>query len=146
MRTKLLFLLLAMSFLALPYNSISAQEPIKNEATYTGKSTKFALMVSDVVHFQSALNTVEAMNIKKNNFTFEIVVIGKLAKDLVENKDLKTDIDRSEKLGSKIVVCEGALSYFNVSKEQLDNRLFTVKNAWIYMFQLQDDGYNTLSV
>ncbi len=75
MRTKLLFLLLAMSFLALPYNSISAQEPIKNEATYTDKSTKFALMVSNVVHFQSALNTVEAMNIKKNNFTFEITYL-----------------------------------------------------------------------
>lgn len=131
--------------MAMPY-SLRAQQPVNKEVNYSGESTKFAIMVSDVLHFQSAIRTAQAMDVKQNAFTFEIVVIGKLAKELVENKELKLDIDKSQELGLKIVVCEGALSYFKVPKEQLDSRLLTVKNAWIYMFELKDKGFNTLSV
>lgn len=131
--------------MAMPY-SLLAQQPVNDNTSYSGKSTKFAIMVSDVIHFRAAIQTAQAMDINKNGFTFGVVVVGELAKDLVVDKSLKSDIDQSIQLGVKTVVCENALTFFDVPIKQLDHRLLTVKNAWIYMFELKDKGYNTLSV
>jgi len=126
-------------------SAILAQEQVET-IEYKGHSTRFAFLVSNERHFQGVIKTAEKMNVKKNRFSFEIVVVGTLAKDLVENKELIKEIDKAEKLGVKIVVCEGAMKHFNVPKSQLDKRLLTTPNAWIYMFELQDKGFNTLSL
>jgi len=113
---------------------------------YEGQSTKFAVMVTDVQHFRASILTANEMNVKSNQYSFVIVVAGELAKAIVEDSSLLDDIATSEKIGAKIVVCENALSYFNIPLEKLDKRLYTTKNSWIYMFQLKDKGYNTLNV
>lgn len=142
---KILFASLAIfTFWGIP-NTVSAQEPVKT-VKYNGHSTKFAFLITNAGHFHRVVGTAEKMDIKKNNFSFEIVVGGKLAKDLAENEELITVIDKAEKLGVKIVVCEEALSHFKVQKSTLDKRLLTTPNAWIYMFELKDKGFNTLSL
>lgn len=113
---------------------------------YEGQSTKFAVMVTDVQHFRAAILTANEMNVKGNRYSFIIVVAGELAKNMVEDSSLLDDIVTSEKIGVKIVVCENALNYFNIPLEKLDRRVSTTKNSWIYMFQLKDKGYNTLTV
>ncbi|WP_219929357.1 hypothetical protein [Sphingobacterium athyrii] len=113
---------------------------------YEGHSTKFAVMVTDVQHFRASILTANEMNVKGNQYSFVIVVAGELAKDIAEDPSLLDDIAACEKIGAKIVVCENALSYFNIPLEKLDKRLYTTKNSWIYMFQLKDKGYNTLNV
>jgi len=85
------------------------------------------------------------MDIKKNKYAFEIVVVSKLAKEISENKDLIPEIDKAEKLGAKIVICEGALNYFKIDKSSLDKRLLFTPNGWIYMLELKDQGFNTLT-
>lgn len=144
-KIKLLFTFLAVSALMGVIPSVSAQEQIKT-VKYNGQSTKFAFLVTNAMQFQGAVATAEQMDVQKNNFSYEIVVAGKLAQELAENEELTKEIDKSQKLGVKIVVCEGALAYFNVPKSKLDKRLFTTPNGWIYMFELNDKGYNTLSL
>lgn len=115
-------------------------------AKYNGTSTRFAVMVGDTLHFKAAVSTAEQLQVKKNKYKFEIVVVGELAKALVEDKELAAEIDKADGLGVKIVVCEAALTYFNVTKEKLDKRLATTPNSWIYMFELKDQKYNTLAI
>lgn len=126
-------------------SAILAQEQAET-IEYNGHSTRFAFLVTNERHFQGVMNTAEKMELKKNNFSLEIVVVGTLVKDLAENKELTKEIDKAENLGVKIVVCEGAMKHFNVPKSQLDKRLLTTPNAWIYMFELKDKGFNTLSL
>lgn len=116
------------------------------EIEYAGSSQKFALMIGTTAQFESAVVTAEQMQLKERGFAYEIVVYGELAKALADDSSLLNLIDRSEKMGVKIVICEIALEFFGVSKKQLDPRLSTTPNAWIYMFELKDSGYNTLSL
>lgn len=114
---------------------------------YNGKSTKFAIMVSDVLHFKAAIMTAEQLDISEKKYSFEIVVVGGLAKSLVEEAAaLKESLDKAYKTGVRITVCQNALDYFGVDKSKLDNRLQIVSNGWIQLLELQDHGYNTLSV
>ena len=58
MRTKFLFIFLAMSLLAQPYNLL-ALESAPEKVTYLGESKKFAIMVSDVSHFRITIRTAQ---------------------------------------------------------------------------------------
>lgn len=115
-------------------------------AKYNGSSTRFAVMVGDTLHFKTAVSTAEQLQVKENKYKFEIIVVGELAKALVEDKEMAIEIDKADKLGVKIVVCEAALTFFNVPKEKLDKRLATTPNSWIYMYELKDKKYNTLAI
>ena len=109
------------------------------------KSTSFAVMVSDALHLRAAIATAEEMQVAQNHYAFEIVIVGELVKPLAEDRSLVEDVDKAEKLGVKLVVCENAVTYFKVPREKLDKRLKFTKNGWIYMFELKDKGFNTLA-
>lgn len=115
-------------------------------AKYNGTSTRFAVMVGDTLHFKAAVSTAEQLRVKENNYKFEIVVVGELAKALVEDKELVAEIDKADRMGVRIVVCEAALTYFSVPKEKLDKRLAITPNSWIYLFELKDKKYNALTI
>lgn len=133
-------------FLTLSNVSYGQTNTNNNELIYNGTSTKFGVMITDVMHFMVALETAELMNLKKNGYTFEIVMVGKLAQEIAENTELKAAIDKSEAIGAKLVVCEYALDLFKVDKSKVDKRIEITKNAWLYMFELKDKGYNTLDI
>lgn len=121
-----------------------AQDTTRHILPYDGPSTKFAVMVKDVLHFEAAILTASEMGVDKRHFKFEIVVVGSLAKSLVDDSVAKADISKCAALGAQIVVCEHAMEYFKVSRGQLDARIHTTPNAWVYMFELQDAGYRAL--
>ena len=145
MRTKLPLVLVAATLLLGPVAGCSHQAK-PNSTERTQRSTKFAVMVSNTLHFKAALMTAEEMQVLRNGYEFEIVAVGELAKSLAEDIALADDINKSEGLGVKVVVCENALAYFHVPKDKLDRRLRTEKNTWIYMWELQDRGFSILTV
>lgn len=116
----------------------------KTPYKYNGTSTKFALKVSDAHHFRLALDTAETLRVKENHYKFEIIVVSKLAKELIDEPSLKPDIDRASALGVEIVVCEIAIKNNGGNKEKLDKRIRTVPSAAIHLFELKDKGFNTL--
>lgn len=129
--------------IATPILSLAQQKTSSIE--YVGKSTKFAMLVSDIPHFEGAIRTAEELGVSKTHFSFEIVLVGPLVKSIAEDKSLMPDIDKATDLGIKLVMCEHAMAHFGVEKGQLDKRIATTPNAAIYMFELQDRGYNTLA-
>jgi intracellular sulfur oxidation DsrE/DsrF family protein len=123
----------------------SSQSAISQPVKYEGKSTKFAVMVGDVTHFKAAILTADQLLAAGQKFTIEVVIVGEMAKAIAEDRSLLEDINKAEKLGVKVKVCEVAMAHFKVSKDKLDKRISTVRNGWIHMFELKDKGYNTLS-
>ncbi|HBN6702613.1 TPA: hypothetical protein L3261_002750 [Elizabethkingia anophelis] len=141
------FLLTLILFTALIFNSnySNAQnQTLGGKVEYKGANKKLAVMISDVKHFNTTVETVELLKLKENRLNFEIVIVGILAKEIVENQELMKNIDRVEKTGAKLVICEYALDVLKVDKSKLDKRISITPNALIYMFELNDKGYNTL--
>jgi intracellular sulfur oxidation DsrE/DsrF family protein len=126
-------------------STASAQTVKSHPVKYEGQSTKFAVMVGDVMHFKAAILTADQLLAAGQKFTIEVVIVGELAKAIAEDRSLLEDINKAEKLGVKLMVCEVALAHFKVSKDKLDKRIGTVRNGWIRMFELKDKGYNTLN-
>lgn len=146
MKTKILFSLLILGvFMSVP--TVEAQsKPAKNTDNYEyhEKSTKFAVMIPDVQHFIVGVETGERMDLKKNGYKFELVIVGPLAKEIVENEELKAVLDRGEKAGMDFSICEYALDLMEVDKSKVDKRIKIVPNAWLHMFELKDKGYNAI--
>jgi intracellular sulfur oxidation DsrE/DsrF family protein len=145
MRANFLSTLLLLTVLIFSSNYSKAQtQTFGAKVEYKGSSKKLAVMVSDVPHFGAAIQTVESLNLKENGLVFEIVVAGMLAKEIVENQELKQVIDKAEKVGAKLIICESALDMLKVDKSKLDKRIYITPNALVYMFELKDKGFNTL--
>ncbi|MEJ5147501.1 hypothetical protein [Sphingobacterium sp. MYb388] len=145
MRANFLSTLLLLTVLIFSSNYSQAQtQTLGAKVEYKGSSKKLAVMVSDVLHFNVSIETIELLDLKKNGLAFEIVIVGKLAKEIVENEALKQAIDKAEKVGAKLVICEYALDLLKVDKLKLDNRIHITPNALVYMFELKDKGFNTL--
>jgi len=145
MRANFLSTLLLLTVLIFSSNYSQAQtQTLGAKVEYKGSSKKIAVMVSDVLHFNVSIETIELLDLKKNGLAFEIVIVGKLAKEIVENEALKQAIDKAEKVGAKLVICEYALDLLKVDKLKLDNRIHITPNALVYMFELKDKGFNTL--
>jgi intracellular sulfur oxidation DsrE/DsrF family protein len=125
--------------------SSTAQTVKSHPVKYEGQSTKFAVMVGDVTHFKAAILTAEQLLEAGQKFTIEVVIVGELAKAIAEDRSLLEEINKADKLGVKLKVCEVALAHFKVSKDKLDKRIATVRNGWIHMFELKDSGYNILN-
>lgn len=123
----------------------STQTMNSHSKVYNGKSTKFAIMVGSIEHFKAAILTADQLQKNNRNFTIEVVAVGKLVKDIAEEQTLLEDINKAEALGVKLTVCEVAMASNKVSKNKLDKRIVTIRNGWVYMFELQDKGYNTIS-
>lgn len=145
MNKSLMFTLIAILFFLTATTSTFSQNPTTESIEYTGQSTKFAIMINNARHYQAAVMTAQALQVKEKGYAFEIVIVGVLAKELVEDKTLMATIALAESLGVKTVVCQSAMDFFGITKEDLDDRLEVTKNAWIYMFELKDKGFNTLS-
>lgn len=146
MKTRILFSLVLFSFF-MGISTVQAQnKPVKNmdDYEYHEKSTKFAVMVPDALHFIAGVETAERMHLDKNGYTFELVIIGPLAKEIVENEELKAVLERGIKAGMDFSICEYALDLMDVNKAKVDKRIKIVPNAWLRMFELKDKGYNTL--
>ena len=142
-------LIIAVNLISLNTNNLYAQTEPKKDSyylDYKGESTKFALMVGNTRRFTGALSLAKRMQIKKNNYQYSILVYGELAKALAKDESLLPQVAEAKKLGINIYVCEVALSYFNIPKEELDSRLQTTPDVWLKFFELKDEGYNTLNL
>lgn len=145
MNKNLIFTLVVTLFFLTAIPSAFSQNAKIESIEYVGQSTKFALMVNNARHYQSAVMTAQALQVKEKGYAFEIVVVGVLAKELAEDPSLLATLNMAEALGVKTVVCQSAMDFFGITKEDLDDRLEVTKNGWIYMFELKDKGFNALS-
>lgn len=83
------------------------------------KNGKYALLVQNSKHFMVSVMTGEEYKVKSPKIQFEIVLIGDVVKDLAENPELKPFIEKAQKTGVKIVVCEFAMNKLGVKKRNI---------------------------
>lgn len=108
-------------------------------------SSKYAIMVGNAEHFKAAILTANQIISIREKSLVEVILVGELPQAITEDTSLINEIDKAEKLGVKVILCEVAMAKYKVKKSKLDNRITTVRNGWIHMFDLKDQGYNTLS-
>lgn len=114
------------------------------EQTVEGK--KFAMLVQSVKSLRSAIMT--ATEIKQSNpkSDFEIVIMGQMVLELSTDKDLQEAFKVAKQYGVQLRVCEFAMKVYGVSMDSINPYIKGTPNAHKYMFQLQERGYNVLSI
>ena len=110
------------------------------------KDGKYALLVQNSKHFMVSVMTGEEYKTKNTGIQFEIVLIGEVVKDLAEKEDLKPFIEKAQKTGVKIVVCEFAMEKLGVKKSQYQPSILTTPNGFTYLFGLQELGFKTITL
>ncbi len=110
------------------------------------QSTKYAILVADIPHLISGLEVAEKMRVKANHFKFEIVITGNAVKEIVSNPDWKDLLDRSEEVGVRLTLCEKSMRRHHIQKSEIDRRFGTTPNGMVRIFELNDKGYNTVTM
>ncbi len=144
MKAKILFTWIAMLFMMTASANLFAQHTNPEPIEYSGTSTQFAVMINNARHYRMAVLTAQELQVEKKGYQFEIVVTGKLVKELAEDESLLETVKKAAELGVKTVLCKKAMDFLGVKKEDLDERIEITPNAWIYMFELRDKGYNVI--
>ncbi|OWW25835.1 hypothetical protein B4Q04_09585 [Zobellia sp. OII3] len=142
------FLIIALFALSLTTSvSVMAQvqsvQEIENSIKNDGK---YALLVQNSNHFMASVMTGEEYKNKSKAIQFEIVLIGKVVKDLATNKELAPLVEKAQKLGIRIVVCEFAMNKLGVKKSDYPSYVETTSNGFTYFFGLQENGFKTISL
>jgi len=127
--------------------SVNAQEQHVNKIENSIKNDgKYALLVQNSNHFMASVMTGEEYKTKSDDIQFEIVLIGKVVKDLAVNETLIPLIEKAKKLGIRIVVCEFAMNKLGIKKSDYHSYVQTTSNGFTYLFGLQENGFKTISL
>lgn len=150
MKNTILFtLFLAFGFLGLTSN-VQAQKDSQSVAISPEKQvqnpTKYVMLATDVDQLEKALRTAELLDVKENDYDFEVLISGTLARDIYEKrKDLKKDFKKFDKMGARLVACEIALDREEVNKKKLHKSIEIVKDTGPYLMDLKADGFQVLT-
>lgn len=129
------------------FNDVKAQSLTTSQVENAiKKDGKYAILVQNSKHFMVSVMTGEEYKTKNTGIQFEIVLIGEVVKDLAEKEDLKPFIEKAQKTGVKIVVCEFAMEKLGVKKSQYHSSILTTPNGFTYLFGLQESGFKTITL
>lgn len=129
------------------FNDVKAQNLTTSQVENAiKKDGKYALLVQNSKHFMVSVMTGEEYKTENPDIQFEIVLIGEVVKDLAEKEDLKPFIEKAQKTGVKIVVCEFAMNKLGVKKSQYQPSILTTPNGFTYLFGLQELGFKTITL
>jgi len=129
------------------FNDVKAQNLTTSQVENAiKKDGKYALLVQNSKHFMVSVMTGEEYKTENPDIQFEIVLIGEVVKDLAEKEDLKPFIEKAQKTGVKIVVCEFAMEKLGVKKSQYQPSILTTPNGFTYLFGLQELGFKTITL
>lgn len=129
------------------FNDVKAQNLTTSQVENAiKKDGKYALLVQNSKHFMVSVMTGEEYKTENPDIQFEIVLIGEVVKDLAEKEDLKPFIEKAQKTGVKIVVCEFAMNKLGVKKSQYKPSILTTPNGFTYLFGLQELGFKTITL
>lgn len=109
------------------------------------KTPNMAIGAKNERHIKGGIKIYEqliASGAKIDNF--EIVIWGKIIKEITENPELFQFIEEHQHDNLRLSVCQVAMDRLEVSMDDLPSSMKAVPNAWIRMFQLEAEGYNTL--
>ena len=125
-----------------------AQSPApltKQEKNDLKKHRHYAFLAEEDKHLKGAWLTYQQLTdagIPVRNF--EVVVIGKLAKNITENPELHQQVTEKSDGKFKVTVCDMALEKLKVDKQKLPAKAKIISNGYLRIFQLQAQKYLTI--
>lgn len=127
-----------------PLTKASVASNIHLEQDVEGK--KFAMLVQSVKSLRSAIMTASEIKQSNPKADFEIVIMGQMVQELSSDKDLQEAFKIAEQYGVQLLVCEYAMKVYGVRMDSINPYIKGTPNAHKYLFQLQERGYNVLSI
>ncbi|QNL52208.1 hypothetical protein H8S90_11905 [Olivibacter sp. SDN3] len=110
------------------------------------KNSKYAFLVQNSRHFIAAVETGERFRTKSKKIKFEVVLAGQVVKDLATGTELKPYVEKAEKAGIYIVVCENSMAHLGVKKSELPPSVLTTRYGFTYFLGLQENGFKTIQL
>jgi intracellular sulfur oxidation DsrE/DsrF family protein len=119
-------------------------ESKKQTQIQSKESHDYALLVRKVNHLKAALKTVTMMKDDGKTINhFEVVMCGKGVTQLNDNTDL---ISKATQSGITLSACGMSLNKFAIEEDELPKGVGIVPNGLIRIFDLQQQGYQTIAL
>lgn len=141
-------LIFTLAVLTVAISTVHAANLPTNTSAHVLQATtgaKYAILVQSIKNLRSSIMTATEMKQANTAIAFEIVIMGQMVQDL-NKAELRAVLDTAHAAGIKLVVCEFALNVYEVKLSDLPPYFIGTPNAHKYMFQLQENKYNTLSI
>jgi intracellular sulfur oxidation DsrE/DsrF family protein len=117
----------------------------KQEKNDLKKHLHYAFLAEEDKHLKGAWQTYQQLTeagIPVRDF--EVVVIGKLAKNIAENPELHQLVTEKSDGKFRVTVCDMALEKLQVDKQKLPAKAEIISNGYLRIFQLQANNYLTV--
>lgn len=120
-------------------------DSIKKTEQAISKHGNYAMMVMKVQHLKAGFQTAKELKEQIPGLDFQIVTCGALVKEIATDKALqKLIIEAQNDTGLKVLICGYSIKQLNIDKTLIPSEISTTENGLIYMFGLQELGYNTI--
>lgn len=109
------------------------------------KTPNMALGLTEERHIQEAFKFFNQMLVSEVKLEkFEIVIWGKVVKNLKEDSELYRAIEVNQHSKLQVSVCEVAMERLGVAEDELPEGATPVSNAFLRLLQIQASGYNVI--
>lgn len=139
--------LVTLSIVSATFISVQAQSPVSEKTTAMqtdNPNPNYALLVRNYNHLKAAIKTVDMLTKEGRTVEhFEVVLCGKKITQINKNRDL---IKKAQKTGITVTACGMSMNKFSMTKSDLPDSVRVVKNGLIRIYDLQEQGYKTITL
>lgn len=123
----------------------AAAPPPATETEPAPEGKRYAMLIRNTNHLKAAVETVTMLRQRNSTSVeqFEVVICGKAVARLQQHREL---ICRARAHDIRVSACGMSLHKFSVSPSALPAGVGVVPNGLIRMFELQEQGYRTISL
>lgn len=112
------------------------------------KTQNYVVLTKKLPQLTPILLTAEAL--KKEDGSdfghFKVVICGKNIGEITTDKNMGDYINRAEAAGVELIACGFSLQKFKVEATEVPKKMTIVDNGILYNFQLQKQGYKSISL
>ncbi|EGV44956.2 sulfur reduction protein DsrE [Bizionia argentinensis JUB59] len=108
----------------------------------------YVVLTKKIPQLQPIILTAQALKAEEGNDfgQFKVIICGRNIGDITNPEKMKNFIGEAEKAGVELIACGFSMNKFKVDKSKIPNKINTVENGILHNFQLQKQGYKSLSL
>ncbi|WP_304156444.1 DsrE family protein [Mesonia mobilis] len=127
-------------FFGMATSSLKAQTQLEKN--------KYAVLSKKIQQLPAILQTATALENEDSELfgEFQVIFCGKTLQNIPQNQEFIALLKTAKKQGVKIFACGISLTKFNLSKKDVPSGLPITENGILHAFQLQKQGFLTLSI
>ena len=127
-------------FFGMATSSLKAQTQLEKN--------KYAVLSKKIQQLPAILQTATALENEDSELfgEFQVIFCGKTLLNIPQNQEFIALLKTAKKQGVKIFACGISLTKFNLSKKDVPPGLPITENGILHAFQLQKQGFLTLSI